>query len=56
MFRFISEVRQIPSGSIQMFEHKVNMHPVRFTSRAVTSAEKNYSLTNREMLVIAWAL
>ncbi|XP_047471352.1 uncharacterized protein LOC125026795 [Penaeus chinensis] len=43
-------------GAVLMQEYKGNLRPIGFASRVLTSAEKNYSVTDREMLAIVWAL
>ncbi|ROT72348.1 hypothetical protein C7M84_009258 [Penaeus vannamei] len=51
-----TDTSNVELGAVLMQEHGGNLHPVGFASRVLTSAEKNYSVTDREMLAIVWAL
>ncbi|ROT60874.1 enzymatic polyprotein [Penaeus vannamei] len=51
-----TDASNVGLGAVLMQEHKGNLRPVGFASRVLTSAEKNYSVTDREMLAIVWAL
>ncbi|ROT72479.1 hypothetical protein C7M84_004872 [Penaeus vannamei] len=51
-----TDALNIGLGAVLIQEHKGNLRPVGFASKVLTSAEKNYSVTNREMLAIVWAL
>ncbi|XP_063596236.1 uncharacterized protein LOC134773090 [Penaeus indicus] len=51
-----TDASNVGLGAVLMQEHKGNLRPIGFASRVLTSAEKNYSVTDREMLAIVWAL
>lgn len=51
-----TDASNVGLGAVLMQEHEGNLRPIGFASRVLTSAEKNYSVTDREMLAIVWAL
>ena len=47
---------QYAVGAVLTLEHEVGEYPIVYVSKDLTSAEKNYSTTDREMLTIRFAL
>lgn len=43
-------------GAVLLQTHDDQEHPIEFASRLLTSAERNYSTTEREALAVVWSL
>ena len=41
---------------LSQYQSDEKLHPVAFTSRALSASEKNYSITELETLAVVWAM
>ncbi len=55
-FILCTDASDIGLGGILMQERNGNPHPIAYASRLCTSAEKNYSITERETLAVIYCL
>ncbi len=54
--RLICDASDFALGSVLEQEHSTGWHPVEYLSKSLSSAERNYSATDREFVAIRYSL